>query len=295
MCWTGSSLWFGYGSRAQGPAAVNEFRLLAALPVLLLLCAIATGQPWPQGLGSERLVRLVVSGIVGLAIGDLGYFYALTWIGPRLSSVVQSSWPAIAALMAYCWCGEAMGRLAALGLFLTTLGVVLALLRAREGSAWRADLTARQRLLGIGGALVAAVGQAGGMILSRGAMQPGPDLPEGLGSLPASVVRLGAGTAFVFALLLVRRRPMSFPRLFGDRKALRHVLLGTVFGPVVGILLSMVAARNSAQAGVGAALMSLTPLFMLPVAALAYGARVGLFGTLGTLSAALGAVLMLWD
>ncbi len=36
LCWTGSSLFFGYAGRRVGSLAVNQFRILVAVPVLLL-------------------------------------------------------------------------------------------------------------------------------------------------------------------------------------------------------------------------------------------------------------------
>jgi drug/metabolite transporter (DMT)-like permease len=101
LAWTFSSLTFGLASRAVGAAPVNQFRLLAAVPVMLFVHALTVGGAWPSNLSSERTWTLAVSGVMGLAIGDLGYFYALSLVGPRLSSVVQASWPAMAMLMAW--------------------------------------------------------------------------------------------------------------------------------------------------------------------------------------------------
>ena len=137
MCWTGSSLTFGLASRAVGAVPVNQFRLFAAVPVVFLLHAAIVGGMWPEGLDLRRTSLLACSGVVGLAIGDLGYFYALALVGPRLSSVVQASWPALALLMAWGFSGETPGVREAIGLALTTLGVVVVVARSRDGSSWR--------------------------------------------------------------------------------------------------------------------------------------------------------------
>ncbi len=292
MCWTGSSLTFGLASRAVGAVPVNQFRLFAAVPVVFLLHAAIVGGMWPEGLDLRRTSLLACSGVVGLAIGDLGYFYALALVGPRLSSVVQASWPALALLMAWGFSGETPGVREAIGLALTTLGVVVVVARSRDGSSWRSDITPRMRFLGVLGAFTAALGQAGGMVLSRIAMQGGADLPEGIPPLSATVVRLLAGTIAVVVISMLQRQSTAFTVLLKGGAPMRNTLIGTFFGPVVGIFLSMYATRHAANAGTAAALMSLTPLFLLPVAWIAYRARLTPMAVVGTLLATAGAVVL---
>ena len=292
MCWTGSSLTFGLASRAVGAVPVNQFRLFAAVPVVFLLHAAIVGGMWPEGLDLRRTSLLACSGVVGLAIGDLGYFYALALVGPRLSSVVQASWPALALLMAWGFSGETPGVREAIGLALTTLGVVVVVARSRDGSSWRPDITPRMRFLGVLGAFTAALGQAGGMVLSRIAMQGGADLPEGLPPLSATVVRLLAGMIAVVVISMLQRQSTAFTVLLKGGAPMRNTLIGTFFGPVVGIFLSMYATRHAANAGTAAALMSLTPLFLLPVAWIAYRARLTPMAVVGTLLATAGAVVL---
>src|SRR5262245_32315645 len=96
VCFTASSLSFGIASRAVGGIATNQFRLWAALPVLGAIVWLTTGSLWPAALPTERLALLSASGLIGLVLGDIGYFHALATIGPRLSSVVNAMWPALA-------------------------------------------------------------------------------------------------------------------------------------------------------------------------------------------------------
>lgn len=293
-CWTGSSLCFGYASRAAGPVGVNQLRLLAAIPFAFLACVGLTGAWWPGHVPDERMLWLAISGVVGLAIGDLGYFHALARIGPRLAAVVQASWPALALLMAWAFAGEAPVRRQVEGLLLVTGGVVLVLWRSRDGSAWRPGLSAAQRWIGIAGAFVAALGQAGGMVLSRSAMQPGPDLEGGVAPIEAVVVRLVAGTAAVFVLALPQREQAAFVPVLRHRAALRLTAVGTVFGPILGIWLSMVATRDAERAGTAAALMSLTPLFLLPLSRVMWGARIDAGAVVGTIAATFGVMRLVW-
>jgi drug/metabolite transporter (DMT)-like permease len=291
VCWAGSSTSFAYASRAVGGLPANQFRLFAAVPVLLVLAAALTGQWWPTQASDQRVLLLVGSGLVGLVLGDIGFFHALATLGPRLSSVVMSTWPAFTVLIEAAR-GHLPPRWVGLGIGATVLGVVLVLLRSREGSAWRPGLTRRQWSWGLAGALVGALGQAGGVLLARAAMAAGPDLPDGIDPLQATVVRMVAATVGVQCVAAVRRRPLALRAVLGDRRVVGAALLGAAFGPVLGVWLSMAATRHATDVGVAASLMATTPIFMMPLAALLYGARIGWFGLCGTLLAVAGAVLL---
>ena len=290
LCWTGSSSAFAVASRAVGPRPANQFRLYAALPCLLVLAWAVTGTCWPMDLGGERLWYLVTSGIAGLVLGDIGFFYALAKIGPRLSSVVFAAWPGMTVGIE-ALCGRAPTGLVLAGIALTMVGVGLVLLRNREGASWNPGLQRHQWWLGLGGALVGAAGQAGGFLLAGHGMAAGPDLPGGVDPLHATVVRMATGVVGLQVYLLLLRQPFALRAVLGSPLAIRAALLGALCGPVGGVWLSMVSRVHAQNAGVASALMATTPIFMMPVAARLYGARIGWLGTVGTLLAVGGVVL----
>ncbi len=293
VCWTVSSSTFAVASRRVGPSVTNHFRLWAALPVLVALVALQQGRAWPGELGGERLGLLAASGVVGLVVGDLGYFVALARIGPRISSVVMTTWP-VFTLGFGLLSGNRPDLRMLVGVAATIAGVAIVLLRSRESSRWNPDISLRQWWWGLAGALLGAFGQAAGVVLARAAMAPGDDLPAGVDPLAATLVRMTAGVAAAQAVAFAQRRPLDGLGVLRDRRALLGALVGTVFGPVLGIWMSMMATRHAADLGVASALMATTPLFMMPVAWFAYGARIGLLGLGGTLLAVGGAAAMLW-
>jgi drug/metabolite transporter (DMT)-like permease len=290
LCWTGSSTSFAVASRAVGPLPANQFRLYAAIPVLLVLGRVVTGSWWPTHASDERITLLALSSLAGLVLGDIGFFYALATIGPRLSSVVMASWPgATVAIEAACGRPPSWPQLA--GIALTMVGVGMVLLRSREGTTWNPGLTRRQWWLGLAGAAAGALGQAAGFVLAGLAMEPGPDLPAGLDPLQATVVRMVTGVVGLQLVAFAQRQPFAMKVVFGHPLAIKAALIGALFGPVAGVWLSMVSRRHSEHAGMAAALMATTPIFMMPVAAWLYRARIGWLGVVGTLVAVGGAAV----
>ncbi|MBL8725648.1 MAG: DMT family transporter [Planctomycetes bacterium] len=291
LCFTASSTSFALSSRAVGGIATNQFRLWLAVPVLGALAWLASGSAWLDA-GAERLLWLCASGLAGLVLGDIGYFHALATIGPRISAVLMATWPALAVAMALPL-GERPDLQLFVGVLLMLAGVVLVLLRSREGSAWAPGLTTRAFTLGVLGALLGAFGQALGVVLAKRGMAPAADLPDGVDPLAATFVRMLAGALGVQVVATLQRQPFAGRAVLGNRTALLGASFGMVFGPVLGVWLSMVATKNVASTGVAAALMATMPLFMMPVARLVYGARIGGFGVFGTLLAVGGAVVLL--
>jgi drug/metabolite transporter (DMT)-like permease len=286
VCWTVSSTAFAIASRQVGPLAANHFRLWGALPLLAALAIAVTGQAWPSAASSEQVGMLVLSSLAGLVLGDIGYFYALAKIGPRLCSVIMACWPACTVAI------EALlGRLPTLpmlgGIAVTMVGVGVVLLRSDDQSVWNASVSRGQHWLGIAGALLGACGQAAGFVLagygmaaSGGAVAVDP--------LLATIVRMAAAAVVMQIVLTVHRRPLALRAVFGNGPALRGASLGALFGPIAGVWLSMLARQHAKDVGVASALMATTPVFMMPVAFALYGARIGRLGAIGTLVAVAG-------
>lgn len=291
VCWTGSSLFFALATRRTSGLAVNQFRLLAAMPCLSLLHRLLVGS-WFPALDAARLGLLCASGLIGLVLGDIGYFHALKVIGPRIASVLMATWPMLAMATMWAWRGEQPTAATGLGVAMTTAGVMLVVLRQREGSAWQGAGPRGSVGWAIAGALGGALGQALGSVLVKVAAAAAPADAAALPGLSAALVRITAAAFGITLVALLQRRPAALRAVIVDAAARRTALLGTACGPVVGVWLSMIA-LSDADVGIAAALMATTPVFMMPVAKLAYGARIGVFGVLGTLLAVGGAAVLL--
>lgn len=289
LCWLGSSLAFAVAGREAGAQPLNQFRLYAALPLLFVLGFALVGKGWPSDASLERISLIGVSGILGLVIGDYGFFHALATIGPRLATVIMSLWPACTVAINLLR-GEDPTSGQLLGVGVTVAGVAMVLLGKREG-AWRPDLTARQWLWGCVGALVGALGQASGFVMAGIAMEKGADLPSGVDPLLATIVRMCAATIGMQLIVCLQGRPLAMTKIVRNKKALVAAMIGVVCGPVLGVWMSMVGAARAVNTGVASALMATTPIFMLPVAMWFYKARVGPLGILGTLLAVAGVAI----
>jgi drug/metabolite transporter (DMT)-like permease len=289
--WAFGALLFGLAGRRVGSLATNQIRLFLALVVLVTLHLLLRGRPLPAGLDGRQYCFLSLSGLAGLALGDYFYFQCLVVLGPRLGTLLMTAAPAFAAGLGFACLGEALGPHALAGMATSTLGVMM-VIAGRRDSGWPSDASQRTRLLAYGAGLLGSLGQAGGMVLAKLGMRDAHGVLV-VDAFSATVLRMvaGAGSTLLVAALLGQAPAML--RATRDGRAMRLLALAVVVGPTIGVWLSQVAVRET-KAAIAQMLLSLVPIFMLPIARLAYGARLGRAAVLGTLLAVGGAVLLLW-
>ncbi|MCC6673485.1 MAG: DMT family transporter [Planctomycetes bacterium] len=288
-CWTVSSLAFAYSGRRLRAPILNQVRIVFAVALLSGLHLLLLGTLVPAAAEADAVLYLAASGVVGLALGDHCNFHCLSVIGPRYGSLLMATHPAMSVLLAWPFLGEAPSGGELGGVALTTAGVALVLLRRRPGAAWRPEATPRERWVAVGAGLLGALGQAGGLLLSRSAFLVPSATP--LDPLSATWIRMVAGMTGIFAIALLSRDLVRPRAVLADRPGLGTAALGAVFGPTAGVWLVQVAAAHT-RAGVASALSSLTPILVLPLSRVLYGARITILDVIGTLTVVAGAGLL---
>jgi drug/metabolite transporter (DMT)-like permease len=266
-----------YGSRTINLAKCLLATLLQGLTV------------WAAGQGAVLLTAsagsltlVAASGVVGLTLGDTALFAAVRRIGVHRTLLLQTLSPVFAALLAFIWRGERLSTSQASGALLILAGVALVVAPGRPpGTPGTATLREAARISapaaapGIAFALLAALGQGGGVVLAKSGM-------DELGFLPASFLRLAAAS---LGLLLVGASVGGLGRLgplLRDRSTLGRALPATLLGTYLALFL-MMAGVALAPASVAAVLLATSPVFSLVLEAFLErrppSAR-GLFGTL---------------
>ncbi|HXV59311.1 MAG TPA: DMT family transporter [Vicinamibacteria bacterium] len=280
-----SAVLFTLASRRVGSARVNRFRLLVALLIACTVHWVTRGQPAPWELSRSTWMWLAISGVIGLAVGDDLLFRAYVRIGPALSMLVFTLSPVIAALASTIVLGELLLAREWAGIVVTVSGVASVVSQRR-----RIDVPGEKRsyVAGLLFAFGGAAGQAFGLITAK------LGLIEGASAQSGNVIRLLAATASAWIASAILGRVGDTLRAFReDGRASREVVVGAVVGPVAGVWLSLVAI-DLAPVGVASTLMSVTPLFLLPIARLVFHEPVTTRAVLGTVVALAGVALLLW-
>lgn len=288
----------------SGVTAARSTRMLPSLEAnfwrLLLATAFlgAYAHTWGSGLAGPGLGWFVVSGFIGFGIGDIALYLAYPKLGSRLVILIVHCVAApLAAAVEWTWLGVPMTGREMLASFLILSGVATALFPDRRGpSAARAGAAA-----GIGFALVAAMGQGIGAVLSRRAFEVARDADQSIDGITAAYQRILAGialSALTFAwakrkriAAALRRVPDAGSEGRGRlRAAAPWVLVNALAGPALGVSCFQWAL---AQRGTGVVLpiVALTPLVIIPFAMRFEGERPSRRSLAGGVIAVLGAVI----
>jgi drug/metabolite transporter (DMT)-like permease len=280
LLWSATSTFFTLAGRRVGSVVVNRLRLLFAAAFLMLTHWFVLATPLPIGAGAERWMWFGLSGLVGLVLGDAFLFQAFIWIGPRLSMLMMSLAPVLAALLSWIALGERLVPMQVLGITLTVAGVAAVVLdrsnnRPEPGER---DLYPIGILFGLG----AATGQALGLILAK----------KGLaGTFPAlsgNLMRMVCAASVMWAATLLQRQARAtFSAVKIQRGALRYIVAGSIVGPFLGVWLSLIAIQWT-EVGVASTLMGLTPIYLLPVGYYVFGEKFGWQAVMGTVVAIIG-------
>ncbi|MBZ0285594.1 MAG: DMT family transporter [Anaerolineae bacterium] len=285
LCFSFGSVLFTLSGREMGSPLVNRMRLLVAVLMVMLLHTLTFGQPIPLDAGTDRWFWLGLSGFVGLALGDAFLFQAFVLIGPRLAMLMMALAPVLGTLLAWLFLGETLVTLEFIGISITIAGIML-VIAERSGQGKTEPTDKRRYVIGLLCGLGGAVGQAGGLVLSK------MGLGDGFPALSGNVIRVLIAVVIIWILAVANRQLISSYRtLRAHPRAMLMLTGGAVLGPVLGVWLSLVAVQNT-NVGVASTLSSLMPIFLIPISYVVFGERVTRQAIIGTLIAFVGMVIL---
>ncbi len=283
LCWAVGSIFSATASSHMGAFAFTRWRLFFALSLLWAL-ALYTGQ-W-RSLSSPAVGLLVLSGVVGIFIGDTALFACMNRLGPRRSGVLFATHALFSALFAWVFLGETLWGWTLLGSGLLVSGVMVAIAwgrRADEAHAW--ELTRGSLRSGVALGVLAALCQSLATLMIK------PLMATGVDAVAASAVRTTASFA---AHLLLLWGGLKLARV--QQPLTRRILGNTAASAAVAMALGMtliLAALREGQANLVAIFASLSPVLLLPLLWLIYQRRPALGAWLGAAMAVAGSALIL--
>jgi drug/metabolite transporter (DMT)-like permease len=279
--WTITALSFEFASKRVGSLAVNMIRLTIAFLILGLFNLVTRGMFLPLDASRHAWLWLSFSGLVGLVLGDYFLFKAYSVMPSRIAMVIMTTVPPITAITGWLMLGERMTPLHIFGMFVTMAGIFLAIFTKPESGQ---KLKLSYPVSGIIFALIASVGQAGGLVLSKYGMGE-------YNSFTASHIRLIAGM-LGYALIIISLRKTSLVKnAVHDRKGMRAIALGSFFGPFLGISFSLLAVKYT-ETGIAATIMAIVPILIIIPSVLVFKEKFTWMEIFGAFISVTGVVLM---
>ena len=305
--WTASALFSEVATKRLGASVVNVWRMILSMSMIAVLLFAFTGSPLPPPASTTTWIWLLLSGLVGYVFGDYCLFNAYHLIGSRFAQLFMTISPATAAIAGWIFMGQTITTNGILGMTVTSLGIALSILGKSDKDV--ADHQKRKRvelrlpLRGVLYGLGAGVGQGLGLVLSAKGLHHYDlnlqslslsseqlDTYKMLLPFAATFMRGLAGLVGFTFLLALARKTHQFTRSLRDGRGLGILSCAVVFGPFVGVSLSLMATRYT-SVGVGMTIMSLSPVLILAPAHWIFGQRITLQEIIGACISVLGVSL----
>ena len=251
-----------------------------------------------SGLSGSALPIFLMSGIVGIGIGDLAYFQALPRLGSHLSVlIVQCLTAPFGALIEWVWLGTTLSPRHILFGMITLIGVGTAVAPGEH-----LQLTRRRATIGVIAGVLAALGGAAGAVLSRRAYQVVHSHGEHLDLISAGFQRVLGGLILAgISLAVVKREQFrlffqkpreSLSRLPGKRRgAWPWIFLNSMAGQTLGVS-CMLWALETTPAGVVLPIIAMAPIVVIPIAFAVEGERSTLRSLVGGTIAIAGVIAL---
>ncbi len=251
--WGCTTFLFELAGKRVGAFPINVWRVLFACFLLSLTLFFQQHLFYPVEASAHASFWLGLSGIVGLAIGDGALFFALVTIGPRLATLLLSLAPPLTTIIAWVIMGEHLGWKALMGILLTVTAIIWVVAERTE-----ADMIHGSKTTGVIYGLIAALGQGLGVIFAK------VGLTDGLDTLSATMLRMFPASIALLLLGFLIRQGRPIINVVKDKKMLGLISIGAIFGPFLGVWLSIVAVKYTA-AGIASTLLATVPVLIIPL------------------------------
>ncbi|MBU0463224.1 MAG: DMT family transporter [Proteobacteria bacterium] len=287
FCWTISIQFFEAASKRVGAIPVNIIRLTVALILFSLLLFFKHGHILPVQFPAHAWFYLSLSGIIGFFIGDIFLFKALVEIGPRVTMLIFSLSAPTAALIGWSFLDETYVLHQWLGMFVTLFGVGIVILEKNQKASNLKirSISLKGVLFGFGG----MIGQAVGYILSKTGMQTDSGY---LDAFAATQIRVIAAFLCFLVFFTATGKWGTIKTAVKDTRAVLFTATGSVFGPFLGVSLSLLV-LHYLTTGVASTFLSLVPIFIIPFSIFLHKEHVSIRAFAGAVTAVFGIYLLM--
>lgn len=285
-----AACWALTGSLVTGAVRVVGpfwFNLLRHIFVIVMLSGVVAVFGARGLLDDRQAIILIVSGVVGIFVGDTLNFAAVGRLGARRAGALFALNAPMAAILGWLVLDEVLDPQSVAGIAITVAGVAIAIVGRPAANAHRFEQTEGVIATGILFGLLAALMQALGSLIARPVMEAGVDpYLASLLRVAASGLCFGAMASIVASGLTSARpmRPLT-------PEAVGMALMTAVIGLGLGMTLLMFA-LSGGKVGIVSTLSATSPVLILPLLWLRTGQRPTTASCLGAVIACIGMALL---
>ena len=279
LCWAVASLVSADVTRTIGGLAFNRLRLFFVS--IMLVSYTYYFNTWST-INIEYLTIIIISGIIGIFIGDTCLFIALEKIGPRRNNILFSLAAPFTVIINILFLSKNISFINILGCFIVFFGVVIAIAYGdKKSSNHRWEAIEGSIYIGVILAIFAALCQSIGLIMMK------PILDDGADPIASAAIRTMISFIFLSITFFLNYEIFNSKTNLTIRIIFQSIISGFL-GMALGMSLLLIALQN-ADAGIVATLSSTSPIMILfllwiitkrvPTIGAWFGTFIAIFGT----------------
>jgi len=252
IIWAVAVIMFRKSGETIHPLALNVFKNLLAFVLFLPTMGIL-GEPVLRPAPIGEYLLLLLSGVLGLGLGDTLFFVSLNYLGAGLTSIVGCLYSPFIIALAVLYLGETLAPLQIVGAASIIAAILIATLRIERGV-----VTKRNLLLGIGFGALGTASTSIGVVMIKPLLEQSP-------LLWATEVRLAGGVVALLVMLgfhPARRKIMN--TLFSTKKWI-YPIAGAVLGAYLAMFIWLGGMKYT-QASVASVLNQTSSVFVFILA-----------------------------
>jgi drug/metabolite transporter (DMT)-like permease len=253
IVWALAVILFRKSGERVHPLALNTFKNLVAtllfLPTMLIL-----GEPLLRQAPTQTYLMLLLSGALGIGIGDTLLFMSLNRIGAGLTGIVVCMYSPIVIILSYWLLGERLTVLQGVGALLIIIAILIATIEKKKSPAQPLNI-AIGTVLGIAASAAMAIG----IVMIKRILETSP-------LLWTTQIRLFGGIFILFCILLLNPRRREIYGSLVTTQKWSYTISGSIIGAYIAMIIWLGGMKYT-QAAVASALNQTSTIFIIILAA----------------------------
>jgi drug/metabolite transporter (DMT)-like permease len=278
VVWAFAVTLFRKSGETVHPLALNAFKNLLAI-TLLVPTILLSGHPLILRPDSAVYAALLLSGAIGIGIGDTLFFKSLNDLGAGLTGIVVCLYSPFIIAFSYLWLKETLSPLQLAGVLLIITAVLITTIQRKA-----ANVSGVKILSGVTYGILASAAMAVGVVL----MKP---LLNAYAVVWVAVIRLIGGMIILTLILILSPNRSSILGSLLTAHNRYYTVAGSFFGAYVSMVL-WIAGIKYTQASIASALNQTSTIFIFIFAGVILKEPMNLRRTIGIILAFAGAFLV---
>jgi drug/metabolite transporter (DMT)-like permease len=248
MTWAIAVILFKKSGESVHPLTLNLFKNLLAF-ILFIPTVYIFGVKLFRAVPSSEYWLLIVSGVIGIGIGDTLFLKSLNLLGAGMQAIVSCMYsPSIIAL-SFVWLGESMTVFQIVGAVMIISAVLTAISKKGKG-----NISRRNLFWGILLGVIAHGASAVGIVMIKTLLERSP-------LLWVTEIRLFGGIVALLIVFLLHPQRRNIWNSIHSRQSWGYTISGSFMGAYLAMILWL-AGMKYAQASIAAALNQTSNVFV---------------------------------